>query len=226
MQRYAVYYLPDAGPFADFTARWLGWDVACGAVTPPVAVAGLPDNAATLTAAARKYGFHGTIKAPFRLRNDCTEGALKVACAEIAASLPAVQMDGLVMQALGDFLALVPSGNTTTLSWLAESVVLALETFRAPLTPAEITRRRPETLTPRQRDLLTAYGYPYVLEQFQFHLTLTGALAAADLAATRLALAPQLLPLLPQPFVIRDLCLCAEGDDGLFRLLHRYALTG
>lgn len=226
MQRYAVYYAPEAGPLADFTAGWLGWDMAQGVEPPRRAIPGLPGDAESLTADARKYGFHGTIKAPFRLHGGCTEGALRGACAQMARSLAPVALQGLSLQALGGFLALVPAGNTPALSRLAKQVVLALETFRAPLTPAEITRRRPDSLTSHQRDLLTRYGYPYVLEEFQFHLTLTGALPARDLDATRAALAPHLLPLLPEPFLIRDLCLCGEGEDGLFRILHRYVLTG
>lgn len=226
MQRYAIYYAPDTGPLADFTAAWLGWDLARGQASPHPVIDGLPGDPATLTEAARKYGFHGTIKAPFRLHKGGTEGALNAACTALAAGLAPVRMDGLSLQALDGFLALMAEGDAHLLQRMASEVVLALEAFRAPLTAAEIARRRPESLTPRQRDLLARYGYPYVLEEFQFHLTLTGALSDSDLAATRAALTPHLTPLMPSPFVIRDLCLCAEGDDGMFRLLHRYALTG
>ena len=226
MQRYAIYYAPEPGPLADFTAQWLGWDAARGLTPPRTTITGLPRDAESLTADARKYGFHGTLKAPFRLTGDATEGALSAACAGMAALLPQVSLRGLILQSLGGFLALVPTGDTNALAGLAEQIVLGLEAFRAPLTAAEIARRRPETLTPRQRELLASYGYPYVLDQFQFHLTLTGALSDADLAATKTALAPHLVPLLPHPFVLRDICLCAEGEDGLFRILHRYALTG
>lgn len=226
MQRYAIYYAPEGGPFADFTAAWLGWDLARGQALPHPVITGLPGDAAILTDAARKYGFHGTIKAPFRLHEGGTEGALKAACAAVAASLAPVRMDGLSMQSLGGFLALLVEGDIQPLQRMASDVVLALEAFRAPLTPVETAKRRPESLTPRQRELLERFGYPYVLEEFQFHLTLTGALSDTDLAATRTALAKHLTPLLPTPFVIRDLCLCGEGDDGMFRLLHRYALTG
>lgn len=226
MQRYAIYYVPDAGPFADFTAAWLGWDPARGLSPARIEVDGLPGNPDTITADARKYGFHGTLKAPFRLRAGGTEVALRMVCAELATTLAPVRLDGLSLQSLGGFLALVPKGNTIALARLAEQVVLALEVFRAPLTAAEIAKRRPESLTPRQRKLLRRYGYPYVLEEFQFHLTLTGALSAGDLAATKAALTPHLAPILPQPFTLGNLCLCGEGEDGLFRILHRYALTG
>ncbi len=226
MKRYAVYYTPPSGQLADFTAGWLGWDIAHGVVPTRPAVDDLPDDPEILTETARNYGFHGTIKAPFRLHGGCTGGALQVACEKLAKTLAPVHLDGLKPTALDGFLALVPTGETSSLSALAAAVVKGLDTFRAPLTDAETAKRRPENLTPRQRDLLTTYGYPYVLDQFQFHLTLTGALSTPDLTKTKAALAPHLLSLLPKPFIINDLCLCGEGDDGRFRILHRYPLTG
>ena len=61
--RYAIYYLPPAGALADFGARWLGWDVRRGAAAVQLDLPGLRDA----TEAPRKYGFHGTLKPPFRL---------------------------------------------------------------------------------------------------------------------------------------------------------------
>lgn len=226
MQRYAIYVLPEAGPFADFTAQWLGWDVARGLIPARMAIEGLPGDAIKLTEGARRYGFHATIKAPFRLQDGCTEGALNATCKELAVSLAPISLEGLSLQALDGFLALIPFGETAGLLRMAEQIVLALEMFRAPLTADEIARRHPERLTQRQRELLANFGYPHVFEQFQFHMTLTGALSTSDLVITRSALAPHLNPLLPQPYVIRDLCLCGESEDGMFRLLHRYPLTG
>lgn len=222
-KRFAVYYAPEAGPFADATAQWLGWDPVTGT---EMAQPELGVDLAALTADPRKYGFHGTIKPPFRLADGVDAATLGTAVAALARSLSPVQMPGLQFLSLAGFLALVPTGDTAALSALAATVVTVLDPLRAPLTAAERARRRPDRLTPRQCDLLDHYGYPYVLEEFQFHLTLTGALPACDLAATRAALAPHLLPLLPEPFLIRDLCLCGEGEDGLFRILHRYVLTG
>jgi putative phosphonate metabolism protein len=226
MKRYAVYYAAPPGPFADFTAGWLGWDIAHGLAPARPAVDGLPDDPKTLTEAARKYGFHGTIKAPFRLHGGCTGGVLQVACENLAKTLAPVQLDGLSLASLDGFLALIPAGETGPLSTLAAAVVQGLDAFRAPLTELEIAKRRPDHLTLRQRDYLSIYGYPYVLEEFQFHLTLTGSLSTVDLAKTKAALTPHLMPLLPKPFIINDLCLCCEREDGMFRILHRYPLTG
>lgn len=223
MKRFAIYYAPPAGAFADLAARWLGYDPATGASCPQPDL-GLP--AARITEAPRRYGFHGTLKPPFRLAQGTAPGDLDAAVRGLAARLPPVVLPGLRMKLLGGFLALVPDGNAAPLAALAARVVRDLDPLRAPLTEAEIARRRPDRLTARQRDLLGQWGYPFVMEEFRFHLTLTGRLEpdmasrAADLLAAHFA------PVLPRPFAVTELCLFGEPQDGPFRLLHRYALTG
>ena len=64
------------------------------------------------------------------------------------------------------------------------------------------------------------------MEEFRFHITLTGKLAKGDLPAVEDALARDLGPLLPAPFAIPDLALMGEDDTGRFHLIHRYALSG
>lgn len=221
MKRYAIYYAPPEGAFADAAAAWLGWDLARGqAAVQPSHPEGLPD----LTAEPRKYGFHGTIKPPFRLAEGVSAGDLAQATQALANSLRAVELDGLDLTHIEGFLALLPKGDTRALNDLAAEVVRVLDPFRAELTLAEITRRRPETLTARQRELLTIYGYPFVMEQFQFHLTLSGRLDVGNMAALTDAARAHFSALLPQPFVLRDICLCGEDEAGQFHLLHRYPL--
>lgn len=219
MKRFAIYYAPRDGAFANAAASWLGWDLARGVAVTQPDVPGLAD----LTAEPRKYGFHGTIKPPFRLANGATPENLTEALAGLAQSLHPVQLPGLEMVLLEGFLALVP-GADPDLSALAATVVQGLEGFRAPLTPAEIARRRPDSLTPRQRELLAVCGYPYVMEEFQFHLTLSGRLSANNAPALQTAARAHFAGVIPQPFRLEDLCLCGEDVDGQFHLLHRYPL--
>lgn len=222
MKRYAVYYAPPPGAFADAAASWLGWDPAQGAAVPQ------PDlglDLAGLTADPRKYGFHGTLKPPFRLAEGHDLAALHSALTDLAAALPAVQMPGLEFLAIDGFLALVPAGESAALGDLAARVVQILDPLRAPLTAAEIARRRPERLSPRQRALLDQYGYPHVMEEFRFHLTLSGRLSPQDQAALRPLAEAHFTPHLPQPFRLEDLCLFGEAQDGRFHLLHRYPLA-
>ena len=226
-RRYAIYYAPEPGPLADFGAAWLGWDPARGAPVAHPAIDGLPAPVAELTETPRKYGFHGTVKPPFRLAEGTDAAALHAAAQDLCAARAPVRLAGLRLSRLGRFLALTPEGDAGALAALAGTVVRDLDSFRAPLTEAEIARRRPDRLSPAQRDLLDTWGYPYVFEEFRFHLTLTGPLPDdATAAAVEAALAPVLAPILPRPFTIASLCLFGEDADGRFHLLHRYALSG
>jgi len=224
--RYAIYYAPEPEPLASFGAQWLGWDAETGTPTAPLQLPGLPAPVEQITATPRKYGFHGTIKPPFRLAQGTTVDALHDATQALARLLPPARMSGLALSQLGHFLALTPVGPTTELAALASLIVRELDHFRDPPTDTELARRRPEALSPAQRALLTQWGYPYVMEEFRPHLTLTGRLSAPDLAQTHAALAPVLTPILPAPFEVRSLCLFGEDAEGRFRNLHRYTLSG
>ncbi|MGI3163136.1 DUF1045 domain-containing protein [Pseudooceanicola sp. 200-1SW] len=227
--RYAIYYAPEPGPLADFGAAWLGWDLARGAPAAHPELPGLPRPVAELTATPRKYGFHGTVKPPFRLAPDHDADGLVKAARHLATRLEPVTLDGLALTRLGSFLALTPRGDKgqiAALTALASESVQGLDAFRAPAPQSELDRRRKAGLTPRQEALLQQWGYPYVMEEFRFHLTLTGRLSGVDAGRVEAALAPALAPVLPAPFQIQSLCLCGEDDAGRFHLIERLPLQG
>ena len=221
--RFAVYYLPPEGPLARFGASWLGWDVSAGTEVPhpPSSL-----DVSAITATPRKYGFHGTLKPPFRLAPGTTREDLEAKVATVAGTLPAVHLDALAMTRLGRFLALTPQGDTTALAHVASTLVRDLDTFRAPPSESELIRRRVSGLTDRQEGYLLHWGYPYVLEDFRFHLTLTGKLGDTDLPEIEDVLRPLLGPIDLAPHDITEVALCGERPDGRFEELHRYALTG
>ena len=67
-RRHAIYFAPPAGsPLAEFGADWLGWDPATGRGRDGFDLPGLPRRRAELVATPARYGFHATLKAPFRL---------------------------------------------------------------------------------------------------------------------------------------------------------------
>lgn len=226
MKRFAVYYAPRAGAFADRAARWLGRDPVTGAAPDRAEPPGLPCPAAEITREPRRYGFHGTIRAPFRPRDGVDPAQIADTVEALARRLGPVACDGLRLETLHGFLALTPVGCGTGLSDLAAAVVEATDGLRAPLTEAEIARRQPGRLTPRQRALLDRWGYPYVMEEFRFHLTLTDRLPAHQAGVVADVLAAHFAPVLPRPFVIEDLCLFGEDAAGSFHLLHRHGLAG
>ncbi|SDY30771.1 Protein of unknown function [Citreimonas salinaria] len=213
--------MPPEGALASFGAAWLGWDAQAGRDVPQPDLPGLD----TLTDAPRKYGFHATLKPPFRLAEGETVDALRDAVAELAARTARARADGLVLSRLGRFLALTPEGDNSEVARVAAACVQDLDRFRAPSSEAELERRRGAGLDARAEELLRDWGYPWVLDRFRFHMTLTGKIAREDLGRVQ-AMVAEALPPLPRPFMLDSLCLCGERSDGRFELLHRYALSG
>lgn len=223
-RRYGLYVVPE-GAFYRSGAAWLGWDSVTGSRAVHPEIDGLPRPVSEITATPRNYGFHGTIKPPFRLADGMTERALRDAVAALCTSLAPVEIPALQLRRLGGFVAIVPVEASNALSHLAAEAVKGIDIFRSQPDQAELTRRRKAGLTERQEALLDKWGYPYVMDEFRFHLTLTGKLGseAGTVAET---LRPYFTPLLPNPFRIDSLCLVGEDETGMFHMLHRYTLSG
>ncbi len=224
-KRVAIYVVP-TGPLYALGAAWLGWDSVQGQTIAHPDVHGLPEPVEALTETPRKYGFHGTMKPPFRLAAGTDLDALDAACATFCAARVAVHVPSIALRRLGRFFAIVTRAPSAALAELASATVTELDSFRAPLTDTDLARRRRAKLSARQDALLEAWGYPYVLDQFRFHLTLTGPVAPANADATEAALADHVAPVLQDGLEIDSLCLLGEADDGRFHMIQRYTLSG
>ncbi len=225
--RYAIYFTPPPGPLERFGAEWLGWDIAAG--RPPAQGLDMPDLPLpmdVLTRAPRRYGFHATIKPPFRLTADRSQAELIAAFVTFCAARAPAGVAGLKLQQLGRFLTLVPDGDATAFSLLAAEVVRAFDNFRAPATEAEIARHASPALDAAQIDLLHRWGYPHVMDRFRWHMTLTGKHPRAKIVQAHAALSPALSPLLPRPFTMDALSLVGEDAVGHFHLIQRTPLSG
>ena len=223
-RRHAIYFAPPAGsPLAAFGAAWLGWDAATGAVPAHQHWPDLPHDRAALTEAPRRYGFHATLKPPFRLAPDTTPEALDAATAALARTHPSFTLT-LRVAALGPFLALLADAPPE-LSALADACVTTLDRFRAPPAPEELARRQATGLDSVEAANLARWGYPYVLDRFLFHMTLTGPLPASERPALQSALADTLAPLLAAPVPVTEICRFSEAADGRFRLVRRFPLA-
>jgi len=179
--RYAIYYAPPAGATLDnFGAGLLGYDAWTGKdLVVPEQVAQFVPDWIDISSDPRKYGFHATLKAPFALATDRREDDLVAACDTFAATARVIPIITPVVDAISGFIAVVPAEPVSGLQRLASDCVTDFDRFRAPLTDDDRARRNPDALTPRQRDYLDRWGYPYVREEFRFHMTLTGRLGAA-----------------------------------------------
>ncbi len=221
--RYALYYTPPAGPLAVAGASWLGWDIAQGRIAPQPALA---LNMAAITAEPRKYGFHATLKPPFRLAEGQTPDALLQAARDLCAALPPVTLPALRLARLGRFLALIPDPQPAALDTLAARLVADLDAFRAAATPDDLARRRSAGLTPAQDALLVQWGYPYVMDEFRFHMTLTGKLEAADITAVEQSARDHFGAHATDGLTITDITLAGSDTTGHFHQIARLPLLG
>lgn len=179
--RYAIYFVPAAEtPLYRAGAALIGYDAYSGKYLPfPDGLAFSDGDWSALTSEPRVYGFHATLKAPFRLASGKRAGEL---AARVFAFAGAGREDVTVTPAvrlLGSFVALVPYAPSPALDRLAADCVRAFDEFRAPLSDGERRKRLAAPLTFRHKENLERWGYPYVFEDFRFHMTLTGRVAPA-----------------------------------------------
>jgi hypothetical protein len=225
--RYAVFWAPPPGSgLARFGAEWLGWDAGARCRVPQPALA-LPRPLDQITRTPRRYGFHGTLKPPFRLASGADATALDRSLAMLAARLPPATAPGLAAATGLGFLALMPAGPAPEPDALAAACTRDLDRFRAPPGAAELARRRAPGLTRRQEGYLTCWGDPYVFDDFRFHLTLSGRLLPGEAEALTGAANALAAPHLGPALRLDDICLFGDPGGGQgFHLLRRYPLTG
>lgn len=176
--RYAIYFVPDAkSPLWAFGTRVLGCDAYNGQIVPFYSeLTSRYKDWGKCVQAPATYGFHATLKAPFRLAPGRTEGELLAAVSATAANLPQLTIGYLRVEMVDRFLALRLETMPSDLQVLEAGLVTRLDEFRAPLITSDITRRQPDTLSHRQLERLMEWGYPFCLEEFRFHMTLAGPL--------------------------------------------------
>ncbi|MBS0537884.1 MAG: DUF1045 domain-containing protein [Proteobacteria bacterium] len=229
-ERFAIYYAPRADEgLALAAAQWLGINPEGARPRRQPPVSGLaPERLAEITAEPRVYGFHGTLKAPIVLADGVTEREFVDAVGRLAASLHGVTVPSMALAEIGSFLALVPDGRCAELQELADRCVVEFDEYRRPANEAELARRRAGGLTPKQDQLLTRWGYPYVLDEWRFHLTLTGRIAdPAERSMVLAALRKRFSGFVGRPLQVRDLCIFRQSGPGRpFAVAARFRLGG
>lgn len=228
MRRYAIYLAPpSAGALMRFANAWLGRDPDADVAVKRPQVAGLdPGRLAAITASPAHYGFHATLKAPFELMAGQSHADLHEEAARFAAERAAFALE-LALGSITGFLALVPARSSPALDRLAAECVRGFEGFRAPLTPADLARRRPERLSDRQREHLERWGYPYVLDEFRCHMTLTDRLAEPEHGLVRAILAGLTEPMLREPMTVDGIAVFEQPSRAApFIVTGRYRFAG
>lgn len=214
--RYAIYFAPDpVSELSELAASWIGRDAATGKpVQQPDFDCMGADELSGITGPPRRYGFHGTLKAPFRLAEGVSEGDLIQAMEKFCAGQPRFALEGLKAGSIDGFVALLPEGGVSELNQFAGDVVKAFDACQAQLTEAEIERRNPDRLSLAELRNLTRWGYPYVLDCFRFHMTLTSRVPEKDIERVLRAAREHFAPVTEQQIPIDALTLFVEPEPG------------
>ncbi|MFK7997808.1 MAG: DUF1045 domain-containing protein [Granulosicoccus sp.] len=173
--RYAVFFSPDdASDLAAYGQQVLGRTADGHPVNP--SIGDYPDRpmSAELSETPAHYGFHATLKAPFVLSSETSEEQLLAAVERFAGHQAPVVMHSLQPCLLSEFVALGFASQPDAVARLAGQCVEQFEAFRAPLSDEDLRKRKPEQLSEAQKAYLFKYGYPFVMSEFRFHMTLTG----------------------------------------------------
>lgn len=246
--RYAVYFAPRAPhPLAAAARRWLGRDAEHPAAHHDDGAPGeardagielAPDEWRSLVAMPSRYGFHATLKPPFRPARGVGDDQVLSAVRRVAASTPAFAMPALAVERLDGFLALRPANpggdaagqaaRLLAVRRLADICVRSLDDLRGPPDAEETARRLAHGLDVVERSLLARWGYPYVMARWRLHLTLTRRLGTADEGAfARVLRAARAVfdDALSHPLECADICVFVEPVAGADLVLrHRVPL--
>ena len=212
-ERYAVYFVPPHdSALAAFGRSWLGYDIETGEPVEHSAFKGIaPTRLKALTSGPRPYGFHGTIKPPFELAPTVSLDGLLTATRICAASSTPADIPPLEVVTIGKFVALSPIKSSLKLEGLATNFVRALEGFRRHQTDKEMARYRQNKLTVHQEQMVDHWGYPFVLEEFRFHMTLSDRIDDEDERADVLAAAHAACEdLLGQSVPVKEVAVCMQ----------------
>lgn len=224
--RYAIYWAPAHGsPLAALGERWLGRTAANEPLPVPTIAGFDAAELTTIIAEPRRYGWHATLKPPFHLSRGVSPAALIAELGAFVERQKAIPLPALVLRRVDSFIALVPDPPSPEIEAFAEACVRSFDRFRAAASDRELARRRQAGLSARQERNLQRWGYPYVMEDFRFHLTLTGPIS--DPIAERLMPCLQALvaPAVADRLEIDAISLFVQPSAGArFSLARRFRL--
>lgn len=233
--RYAIYFVPERDSTLErLGSSLLGRDIHTGAALSQPELEGIGmSELFSLTRKARQYGLHATLKPPFFLKPGFSEADLTAAAERFAAAKRPIPLPGLCLTRMSSFFALAmwprteeEAEETENVRLLAREVVSFFDAFRAPPSDEELDRRRRKGLSPRQEKYLCRWGYPYVFDEFRFHVTLTDAVRDHDMVPLLERELGRHLARALKGNSLDGICLCRSDAEGSFTVLRRTAFSG
>jgi putative phosphonate metabolism protein len=225
--RYAIYFAPaPASTLHAVGSAWLGRDAISGETIAPPPLNGLTHARwRHVTASPQSYGLHATLKAPFHLAPGVTRDDLVRLTQHVAAASTPFIGPRLTLARLSGFFALIPAEPSERLADLAAACVRDVDALRATAAPDERARRLQSPLTGRQRELLDRWGYPYVLDEWRFHVTLATAFDPGEADSLCALLERVIAPACEMPIAIDAISLFEQpAPDEPFRATARFPL--
>ncbi len=225
MKRFAVYFVPPPqSPLAAAANRWFGdHPGAAAADTQKRRLA--PQRYRCILAGPRHYGFHATIQPPFHPAKGVSQELISSALEHLCCRHQPFLLPPLVITFMHTFFCLRPAATTPELSALAAETVQTLLVLRQPPDEAEKEKRRAANLSSRQEKILQKWGYPYLMEEYRFHLSLTGKIDdEGEIPALLQDLKEIFAAAAQEQMHFAELCLCVEENGAPLRLLRRFPL--
>ena len=93
---------------------------------------------------------------------------------------------------------------------------------RMNLSESEIKKRKPHKLTSNQKQMLFKWGYPYVFDEFKFHLTLTSKLNVVEIDDVFRSLQNILKQVNLNKISFNNICIFGQKSDEKFYFVQRF----
>ena len=172
-----------------------------------------------------KYGFHATLKAPFRLKRNVKTKNFYDVISHIAAQHSRFKIQGLKIVYSKKFTFITSRKPNKLLINLENDLVKHLDTFRAELNKTEIKKRIPDSLTFKQNKYLKEWGYPFVFDQFKFHMTLMNQNNNKLSNKQKLELEKLIYKISNNVIEFNEISLLGENKNGHFEEIKRFKLN-
>ncbi|SHN61465.1 DUF1045 domain-containing protein, partial [Desulfovibrio litoralis] len=222
-KRYALYFVPQQKTLLSALANGLlGRDIFSNTSVPFHCFKEISQQELEIaTEEPRKYGLHATLKAPFYLKDNMTEQGLCLALEEFSKKQSSVYCPKLNLKNIDNFLGLTPAVLTKSeinaqeeISCFAFNIVKEFDKFRAELSEADLIRRKKQLLSLKQLEYLERFGYPFVADEYRFHLTLTSRIL--DTEKNKIffnVFQTYLKEVLDQALFIDNITLCVQSEE-------------
>ena len=232
--RYAIYYAPPKeSSLEEFGRYWFGWDPLNAKLINNkhrinyLNRFGIKNliNIDKNVLIPKKYGFHGTLIPPFKLNKNYSTNTLFKKTEEIAKKFKKFKFYKFKLKKINNFYAFVQNKKNNNINKLSNRLVRELFKFRSPLTKKEIDRRNPSKLSKLQLSILYKWGYPYLMSEFNFHMTLASEVTGNKLYSELKKIEKNKEIILNEINNFDKIYIFGENQKGMFENLENFSLS-